>query len=325
MDSALKQTAEGSTLSQSKTKKYMKWASWAALTLWLLCFFTLVKLPEAKLTNLIQGHLANALAPYGITVRPEETSLSIFFGLKYKMKKVRLYLPSPAKEALIDEIQLSPSLSSLLLGKLGVDLYLRKDKGDLSATLAMRGKKKVFVDYNVDQLDLSKLEIMQTLAGFSLNALLKGKGSFSAEMTGPGGSLNGSSFSGSLNLQIKNLLIEAQTLLLGGAPFPIPQINLSEANFDFSANNGKMKIKTFKIGRSDKATDDLVTNITGDLTMTADSSNTVLNLQIPQLKASEPLRKKLLLDFALSRFKQSDGSYSGITLNGPASGLHIPL
>ena len=320
MNVALEQTASAEALPENRTKKIIKMAGWAGICLWMLAFFTLVKLPEAKIVNLIEGYLQNGLAPYGITMRAEEASFSVFFGMKFKMKKIRLYMPPPAKEVFIDQIEVSPSLSSILTGKLGADIYLRKDRGDLSMTVAMRGKKKVFVDFKVDQLDIGKLELLPAVAKVRLGAVLKGKGSISMDTT------NSSTLSGDVSIQIKNLLVDAQTLVLGGGfPFPIPQISISEAEIGIDASSGKTKIKTFKIGRSDKATDDLVTTMTGDFTLTPDPANTALNLQIPQLKASETLKSKLSLNFMLGRFKQADGTFSGITLQGPASQLHMPL
>ena len=68
MDTTFEQTGENTARTQSTTGKIVKWSGLTVISLCLLAFFTLIKLPQAKITNLIQGHLSNALADYNILV-----------------------------------------------------------------------------------------------------------------------------------------------------------------------------------------------------------------------------------------------------------------
>src|SRR6185312_11995174 len=117
----IEESAEKIEGSSSRIMKWARKSGWIFLTLFCFVLFTFAKLPEERISDYIQGTISAALASRGITFNAKKAHLGLLFGITYNMKDVTLTLPgggaNPAQH--IDEIEVSPAVLPLLLGKLG--------------------------------------------------------------------------------------------------------------------------------------------------------------------------------------------------------------
>ena len=84
----------------------------------LLFWFTVLKLPQARLTGLMQGYVQVALDPYGIFLSDQGRELSVLTGLRYSLLKPAIEFPDQTRIEL-DDFSVSPNLMALLSGKMG--------------------------------------------------------------------------------------------------------------------------------------------------------------------------------------------------------------
>lgn len=286
----------------TRLQKTLKWGAWIGFTLFLLLVFTIIKLPEAKITNLIQGHLSNLLVPMGITLTAEESSFSLVFGPRLKMNKVRIYLPPPASEIQLDQLSFAPSVMPAFLGRLGGTLFFKQGKSEVQVTVQIK-KTAFYYSFDLEQVNLGNLQLLQAFAKIKATGTLSGSGS------GSGDQNDASRLTGNAEFKLQNFLVEQQTYSGGGIPLNIPEIRISEGKILAHAQSGKLQVKTLDLGKKGTTTDDLVLSMNGEVILAPYWLSSQLNLKT-YLKPSERVMKAFLLDIVLGTSKQADGSYS---------------
>ena len=288
----------------SRSQKTLRTLGWVALSLFFLMIFTVFKLPEQRLKNFIQGNISSALGNYGISYTATQSSLSYLFGISYKLKDITLNPAPPDPSFHIEALQVSPSLLTMLTGKLGGKVYLENDGGDLTLSLAMR-RNEGSTSFRLKSLNLGKLGVLLMAAGIKGSLVTNGEGSLSGNFNSP------ATWSGAINLTLSKINFENQTI----QGFNIPAISVSEGTINLEIDKGKAIIKTLKLGKSG-GSDDIVANVTGDITLAKTWEASTMNLKAKFTLSEKILKSFVLLDALLGQGKQPDGSYA-FNITGP--------
>jgi len=287
--------------------KVMRKAGWIGFAVFFLVFFTVLKIPEARLKNFIQGTLASELAASGISMTSASSSLSMAFGLKFKMKEVNLMLADSPNPIKLSELSFSPSIFPLLVGKFGGTLvaYQGKSKLWLSFTTSTNPTSPYTnLSFEADEIDVGKTGILAALAQIQGSGVIHGSGNIKGDFTKP------SSLEGKIDLKLSKVLIDQQAV----SGFAIPRLTVSEGFIE--GNFAASKLTATKVSLGKNAEDDLKGTVTGDLSLGQRWDMSSYNLKIKFSLSEKVLQAFAILDAILGSFKQADGSY-GLTLTGP--------
>lgn len=266
----------------------------------LIAFFTLLKVPQSRVTDLIQGSIQTALDPSGIYIRSRERTLTFFPSLKYRLDHPVIEL-SEQTQIELDDLEVRPALLKLLTGSVGGVATLRQGKGDLSLSTGLR-KNSVTIEAVMTELDLGKI------GAFSF-AGIKGSGSLGGRLDLDGSPTDFTAMNGMIDLKLKAVNLEEQSLY----GFKIPPVLLSDGNITADLKNGKLSLKNVALGRQN---DDLSVTASGDVTLNRNLNSSQLNLRVT-LALSEKLTTAFsFIDMMLSGSKQKDGRYA-FKLTGP--------
>jgi type II secretion system protein N len=295
---------------ETRLKRTLRITGWVSLFTTCLILFTILKLPEVRLKNFVQGNLAAMLATRGITFTAAKSSVSIGFGVSYSMKDVTLNLPPPELPVKIDEIEVAPRLLPMLLGRTGAKFWVYHGDGKLKGTVSMKGNN-VWLDASAKNLDFGKLGILSMAAGIHGKGTLSGSISLSGDLNSP------ATLSGDADLDLKGIVLDPQTI----QGFAIPRLSISEGKIEAEAKEGKGAIKTVKLGKKGEAKDDIVATAGGEMLLGKQWETSSMNLKT-QFALSEQVIKSFgsIVDLLLKEGKQPDGSYS-YTLSGPINSL----
>ena len=265
------------------------------LFVFLILFFTLLKLPQVRITSLLQAYVQVALDPYGIYVTDQGRELSILRGFRYTLDHPTLEFADQTRVEL-DSLVVTPSFLPLLRGKLGVNMTLRQ--GASSIVLVGAGRKDLIdAKLDLDHVDIGKLGVFAYLGS------LKGSGEVSGTFQIAGTLSTPASLAGLINLKIRNLKLDEQNLM----GFQLPPLVVSEGTVAADIRDGKILIKTVQLG---KGSDDLVLSLKGDVTLNRFLNSSALNLQT-SFGLSDRVKQSLsLLDTLLGNAKTTDGRYA---------------
>ncbi|MBI2711853.1 MAG: type II secretion system protein GspN [Bdellovibrio sp.] len=293
----------------TRLRKIGRFAGWALTTLFLLVMFTWIKLPDDKIKNDILGTITSELAHSGISVSTTETDLSLLFGLSFTLKNALITLPQPNPAVRIERLEISPSLIGALFRKMAGEIQIRNGEGRLRGAFSFSGTKGS-IRVKAEKLEIQKLGVLPFLAGIQGGGTLDGEGDLSGDFNLP------STLGGQAHFTAKKITLESQSI----AGFLIPKIFISEGELEANLDKGKGPIKALKLGKPGNSKDDLIANLTGDLSLAATWPSSGLNAKV-RFGISETVMKAFpILDALLGQAKESDGSYS-YSLSGTLDGL----
>lgn len=296
---ATENTVEMDTSSSTKARRLLKKTGWVLLALFLLIFFTVMKLPEDRVKNYVQGSISSALSGHGVGFTAGQSWVSIILGLSYTMKDVTLTLPPPHPSVKIDRISASPSFLSLLTGALGGNLSVNHGEGKLGLGFSTR-KTSTSFSFTAKSIDLGKLGILPMAAGLQGTGIVSGSGWLKGDFSVP------NTLNGEIHVDLSKFVL-SQQMIQG---FSIPQINVSEGKLDVVIEKGKALVKTLKLGKIGDSSDDIHAHFTGDIQLEKQFDNSKLNLK-SEFSLSEKITKSIsLLDLLLGAGKQPNGSYA---------------
>lgn len=269
----------------------------------LLFFFTLTKLPQAKITALVQGYVQSALDPYGIYISDHGREFSVWKGFQYRLIQPTLELADQSRVEL-EEMVVQPTLLSLFSGKVGATVDITQilertpAKTDLSR-IHIEGTARgdlINANIKIEDLDLGKFGIFAFAGG------LKGHGQIAGDIHIDGHLADLPSLAGNIDLKLKKLHMDEQNLF----GFQLPTMDVSDGTIDASIDHGKLLLKKVQIG---KGSDDLLINVTGDIGLNRNINSSTLNMRAV-IGFSDKLKQSLsLLDSILGAAKQADGRY----------------
>ena len=302
-------TYEAATDEVSKPKGPIKIIGLSGLFIFLVLLFTVTKLPQTKLTNLIQGYLQQGLDPYGIYITDRGRDLSVWRGFRYLLTQPTLELADQTRVEL-DELEFSPRFLSLFKGQLGGSLILRQGPAHIEAIGSGRGDH-VDASVELDQVDLGKFGLLSFAGG------LKGTGLISGSTHVEGSLSDLPTLIGLIQLKLKKLRIDEQTLL----GFQLPTLNVAEGNIEMSIEHGKLLMKNVHIG---KASDDVQIVVTGEITLNRNVNASQMNLRAV-LGFSEKVKATItLLDSIMAPARQLDGTYAYKLTGALSSPMPMP-
>lgn len=289
----------------------LKTVAWVLVALFFLTLFTFIKLPEDRVQEFVGAKISEALAPHGISLTSRAGKLGL--GLSYTMLDARLSLPGASETIAFDEIKISPSFLSLIQAKLGADVSLKQGDGTLSLTGAGRGSS-FSVSAKAKDFDIGKAGLLDYLAKIRGSAVVSGNADFSGDTSAF------QNLSGKMDLALKKLVLDEQTLSLQGFPLNLPRLGVSEGAIAASAVNGKITLQTFKLGGKPGSADDLTGSLTGDLSLNRMMDQSNLNLRA-SFKLGEKVQKSFsFLESFMAPAKRADGSFV-YDLKGPVAVL----
>ena len=266
----------------------------------LILVLTLFKIPQNRMTELIQGSIQSALDPSGIYIRSRDRSLGFFPSIRYRLDHPTIEL-SEQTQIELDDLEISPSILKLFTGSIEGALSSHQGKGSLQLNAAFN-KSSADIDATLSEIDLSKV------GAFSF-AGIKGGGNLNGTLGIKGSMTDITAMIGSIDLKLKNVNLEEQSIY----GFKIPPILLSDGNISADLKNGKLNLKNVALGRQN---DDLSVTATGEVTLNRNLNSSQLSLRVT-LALSEKLKSSFsFIDMMLSGAKQKDGRYA-FKLTGP--------
>ena len=290
---------------------------WTLLFFFCIGLFTLIKLPEAQINEVIQSQISSQLGQMGIILRAEKSHISLLTGLKYRMEDVNIYFGGSTTPLTFASLEFSPALLKLFTGKVGANITAEQNKSSRAEISVALGTSVTAIDFDVKQLDLGKLEGISSFTFVKIHGVVSGNGSIVYNSGSPDAS------EGEAALTVDHLFIASQTL--SGIDDPllstlkIPEVSASKAKINLTITKGKARLKIV-LGQKGVETDDIVGVITGDVIL-----GRTLLLSKANLEADFYVSEKLMHSFPLmSGFlapgKKSDGSYK-FGLTGPLSSM----
>jgi type II secretion system protein N len=261
----------------------------------LLFFFTLTKLPQARMTNLIQGYVQAALDPFGLYISDRGRDLSFWSGFRYQLTSPTLELADQTRIEL-DEITVAPNFLALLSGKAGAHMTMKQGTSFIDFDGAGRGDK-VNATIQLEQVDIGRFGLL------SFAGNIKGSGTISGTVHLDGTLSDPSSLAGEVKLKLKRIHLDEQTLM----GFQLPAMNIADGTIEAVIEHGKVVMKNVQIG---KAADDIQIAVTGDVSLNRSVNASTLNLRAV-LGFSDKIKQSLtLIDSIMSAAKQADGRYA---------------
>ncbi|MCM2278705.1 MAG: type II secretion system protein GspN [Oligoflexia bacterium] len=291
----------------SRARRALSLILWGVFAFVCLLSFTLLKLPEERIRNLVQGGISSALADRGIGFSANEGRISIGLGISYVMKGVTLTPPPPGEPAKIEKAVISPSILPLFLGRLGGTLRLEHGKGYLKASVSRR-KQDISATVHASAFDLGKTGLFPLLAELQGSTLLSGDVTIQGDPSVP------STLTGSVSIGLSDIVIDSQSI----SGFTIPRLSVSEGKVDVEVDKAKATLKTLRLGKKGSATDDLTGTVSGNVALGRSWPSSTLNLKAEFGLSQKLLKAYSLLDALLGAGKRADGSYA-YAITGPIS------
>jgi type II secretion system protein N len=266
----------------------------------LIVFLTILKMPRARMTDLLQGYIQTALDPSGIYIRSLDRTLLFFPSLRYRLDHPVIEL-SEQTQIELDDLEIRPSLLKLFTGSVGGQALLHQGKGDLAVDTALR-KNSITLEMLMNEIDLGKIGLF-SFAG------IKGGGSLNGKILLDGSPADFTAMNGTLDLKMKNVNLEEQSIY----GFKIPPVLLSDGTIAADLKGGKLSLRNVALGRQN---DDLAITASGDVTLNRNLNSSLLNLRVT-IALSDKLKSAFsFIDMVLSGSKQKDGKYA-FKLTGP--------
>jgi type II secretion system protein N len=291
--------------SATRSQKIIRVGGWVALGLFLLIFFTILKLPKDRIKNFVNGSISAYLAPQGISFYSDRSNVSLL-PISYTMEEVKLGFPPPDLPVTIESVSVSPSLFSLFRGRQAASLYVSNGKGSLAADISAK-KSDLSVSLRAKKFDLGKIGLLPILVKIKAAAVLDGSANINGDINTP------SSLTGSTELNLSAINIDKQNI----ASFNIPNLAISEGKAFFSVEKTKLKINTLTLGKPGSS-DDITAKVTGEISLGRNWESSMLDVKAIVTLSPAVIAAFPLVDALLGSAKLPDGSYS-IQLTGPAS------
>lgn len=300
----------------SRAKKALKTSGWFAFALASLLAFTLFKLPEDRIGQLVIGTLNQQLqaGSLPLEVLADRTRISLFPFPGVRLEGITLKSRDPSgktQRIRWSQLKLSPSILDLLFGRMGGTVRITPQGAESPSMTAagwIRGET-FSLDLALQGADLGEggLGILPIAAQISGKLPLGGRASIRGSLS------QMSAWEGDIQLTPGNVDLPAQKML----GFPIPSLQIRGGEIRATLQGGKARVDSVKLGKLAESGDDLSGQMSGEVTLgkTWDTSQLKLKLQF---KLSDAVLKSLfIIDGLLGPTKTPAGIYS-FELQGPA-------
>jgi type II secretion system protein N len=277
--------------------------------LFMFFVFLVLKLPEARIQNLILAHIRIAAQDQGLLFSAEKIRVGMLLGPSLKMYNVELKSIDNERQTLkIPYLKIRPSLLSLLSSNKKVGFSAELLGGSMSGSAGL-GPTSMSLDLDLDSVDLGLTTLLRKFLPVDVTAKINGTVTLDLDQQQVQKS------DGRIRLKLEKINLPAQ----GVYGFNVPKIAIGQSNVDITIGQGQIIIRNFEVGKDIK-TDDLVAKITGDGTLDRQLDRSRINAKAVFELSSSVLQSFSLLDALLGPAKGSDGKYV-YRLSGPLSGL----
>jgi type II secretion system protein N len=263
-----------------RRKRILKNLAYAVFFFWALVTFTLLKIPDSLVTNLLLNTL-NQNTPY--QWQAERIGIGFFPAPHLQMDKLVLdpKYPGAGPALQIDDVRIYPNPFSLIPtgGGSAFGGYFRAEayKAEVKGSFSM-GKDLYLRVYTPDTVDLGKI------APLAASVALKGSlQSLDLRLNMPGQRLSNSD--GEITLTARNVQFDPSNL---GLQVTLPALSVGDVNLEGTLARGQLKITKFKVGGAGKDLDLMIPN--GTVNLSDITSATHYDLHV-QLKPSAALEK----------------------------------
>lgn len=284
---------------EERESRWRRLGTWA-FAVFCFFFFLILKLPEARIQNLVIAHMRIAAQDQGFLFSAEKIRLGIFLGPSLKIYNAELKSIENERQSLkIPFLRVRPKLLSLLssVKKVGVSAELLD--GSLSGTFGGAQTGSTYADLNLDSIDLSAATLIKKFLPVELTGKVDGSIHLELDATDPAKS------EGAVKLKLEKLVAPAQNV----SGFNIPKISVSESKIDIVIDKGKIEFKEFNIGKEGSA-DDLVGKVTGDGQVSRMLDRSTINAKAVFSLSQSVKQSFPLLDALLGPAKTPDGKYA---------------
>lgn len=297
--------------SESNARKTMRSLFWGALFFFSLLFFTVFKLPDTRIKGHLNALISKTLMQAGYSFSANESSLSIGLGIHYTLKGVTISPRfQPQSMVKIDSIEISPSLLSLLTGKISASLAAEAGKGVLTGEFGVRGSQGT-LSCEFKQVNLAQSPLALLLQGVQVSSTINGTVNLEGNLQDP------RSLLGTVDLTLSKIDLDKQAI----SGFPVPRTQISGAKINLLFNQGKIVLKNLTLGSMQNPGDDLAGKIEGDIQIQQRLEASGLNLMAHFNVAPNYLQNSeiFLVQSFIAPGKNADGSYR-FKIYGPLSG-----
>lgn len=268
-------------------------------------FFLLMKLPEARIQNLVLAHLRILAQEQGMLFSAEKVRIGMLFGPSLKIYNAELKSIDNDKQTLkIPYLRLRPHLLSLLGSTKKASINAELLDGEIDGS-AGAGPKAIVADLDLDDVNVGATTLLKAFVPVDVSGVLNGRVKLDLNLE------NAQQSNGRIKLDIDKLTLPAQTIY----GFKAPKIGIAESKIEITITNGAIVIKTFEVGKDIK-TDDLVARVTGDGTLEKTLDRSKINAKAVFQFSQSVMQSFPLLESLLEPAKTPDGKYA-YRLNGP--------
>lgn len=282
----------------------------ALFAVFVFFFFLVMKLPEARIQNYIIAQIRIITQAQGFLFSAEKVGIGVFLGPALKMKNVVLTAIDNERQVLkVPYLKIKPKLLSLLSATKKVGIAAELLDGEISGTIGASPTGSIYVNLDLDSLNLSSTTILRKFLPFEARGKVSGRIQldFNAE--------NVQKSDGAINLKIEKLELPAQQI----SGFNLPKISISESKIDVTITNGRIAIREFQVGK-EGSSDDLIGKISGEGTLNRMLDRSTINAKAV-FTLSQGIKQSFpFIESLLASAKTPDHKYA-YRITGPLTAL----
>lgn len=235
--------------------RILKFLAYPALYMTCLVLFFYVTFPWNRLKDRVIAEIqVRAQKPKSTIKRVEIDELDSYWFTGVEATGVRLYLPppddhggdkdKPAESVVkVDELNARLQVLPLFLGRLRVKFWAHAFNGDIQGTIPV-GASAGPVEVELDQIDLSYVDIIKDTLGIPIKGIATGK----LELTAEGGKF--SKASGMLDLAINGVSVGDGKSKIKNQ-IALPEAKLGDLIITAEAKDGALKVTKFEANGTD--------------------------------------------------------------------------
>jgi type II secretion system protein N len=272
-------------------------------------FFLMLKLPEARIQNLVIAHMRIIAQEQGLLFSAEKVRIGIIFGPAIKLYNVEFKAIENERQVLkVPFLRVSPNILSLLSKTKSASISAELLNGEISGTVGA-GPTTMLTNLSIDSIDLGATQLLKRFLPVDLSGKINGKIKLDLDTELPQKS------DGGIKLKIEKLNLPAQNVM----GFNLPKINVNETVIDITITQGQFVIREFNLGKDTKS-DDVVARVTGQGTLEHVLDRSKINAKAVFELSPSVIQSFPLLDALLGQAKGADGKFT-YRVSGPLSAL----
>lgn len=291
-------------------RSLLKSAGLWAFAISMFFLFLVLKLPEARIQNLVIAHIRIIAQEQGFLFSAEKVRVGLLLGPALKIYNAEFKAIVNERQVLkVPYLRVRPKLLSLVGSVKKAAITAELLEGELSGTLGASQTGAVYADLDLDEINLGATNVLRKFLPLDLTGVLDGRIKLDLDGADPTKS------DGLIKLAINKLNAPAQNI----SGFNLPKISISESHLDIAINQGKIEFRQVELGK-EGSQDDLIGKLTGEGTLSRALDRSTINAKAT-FSLSQGVKQSFpLLEAILGSAKTPDGKYA-YRLTGSLSAL----